>query len=45
MATLQVFCDGVEGSEALPEFDDRNFAEPVITIDINRTKIANFSYW
>ena len=29
------------GSEALPEFEDINFAEPVINKDINRTKIAN----
>ena len=30
----------VEGPEALPEFEDRNFAELVTDIDINGTKIA-----
>ena len=27
-------------SEALPELEDRNYAEPVTNIDINRTKIS-----
>ena len=30
----------VEGPEALPEFEDRNLAEPVANIDINGTNIA-----
>ena len=30
----------VEGPEALPEFEDRNFVEPVTDIEINRTKMA-----
>ena len=30
----------VEGPEALPEFEDRIFAEPLIDIDINETNIA-----
>ena len=30
----------VEGPEALPEFEDRNFTEPVTDIDINGKKIA-----
>ena len=29
-----------EGPEALPEFEDRNFVEPVTNIEINRTKMA-----
>ena len=30
----------MKGPEALPEFEDRNFAEPVTNIDINGTNIA-----
>ena len=30
----------VEGPEALPEFEDRIFAEPLTNIDINGTNIA-----
>ena len=30
----------VEGPETLPEFEDRNFAEPVTNININGTNIA-----
>ena len=30
----------MEGSEALPDFQDKNFIEPLTNIDINTTNIA-----